>query len=64
MHELHYGHMHELHYGAFARTLELPFEIDDTLTKAEFQNGVLIVTVGKPSGIVGKVKNIPVKANA
>ena len=57
-------HMHELHYGAFARTLELPFEIDDTLTKAEFQHGLLIITVGKPSGMIGTIKNIPVKANA
>lgn len=38
----------ERHFGEFFRTFELPFEIDPSKIDATFNNGVLLVSLGRP----------------
>ena len=52
----------ERSYGAFARTVELPFEIDAAKVEANFDKGVLKVHVAKPPSAKKEVKKIAVKA--
>ncbi|WP_414476043.1 Hsp20/alpha crystallin family protein [Microvirga sp. M2] len=40
-------HFMERSYGTFQRTLQLPFTVDPEQVKADFENGVLTVTVPK-----------------
>jgi HSP20 family protein len=43
-------HFTERAYGTFQRILRLPFKVDATQVQARFDNGVLAVTLPKPSG--------------
>ncbi len=52
----------ERSYGLFSRTLELPAGIDPDAIKANLSNGVLKVTVPKPSP--AQVKTVQVKTAA
>jgi HSP20 family protein len=54
--------LYERSYGSFERTLELPAGIDPEAIKASLSNGVLKVTVPKPTP--AQVKKVEVKAAA
>jgi len=51
--------MKEISYGSFARTVSLPFEIDSDKTKASFSQGILSLTIEKPTENVSQTKVIP-----
>jgi len=38
----------ECHYGSFARTVQLPYEMDERSIKADLSNGVLTIRLAKP----------------
>ena len=50
----------ERSYGSFKRSLSLPFDIDGDKVKADFDKGVLTVTVGKPAEAVTSTKKVPI----
>ena len=54
-------HRVERSSGMFQRSMALPFDIDTNAVSAEFQNGVLTVTIAKPQDVVAKTKKIEVK---
>jgi HSP20 family protein len=51
----------ESSYGSFDRTVDLPAEVDENKTEAQFSNGVLTVTMAKSQEAKSKSKKIPVK---
>lgn len=53
-------HLHEQRYGAFERTLSLPTEVLADKAKADFEDGVLTITLPKAEEV--KPKTITVKA--
>jgi HSP20 family protein len=53
-------HLREQRYGTFERTLSLPTEIVADKAKAEFENGVLTITLPKAEEV--KPRTITVKA--
>jgi HSP20 family protein len=53
-------HMREQRYGAFERTLALPTAVVSDKAKAEFENGILTITLPKAEEV--KPKMITVKA--
>ena len=55
-------HRREIRYGAFSRAIALPSEVDDAKAEAEFQDGVLTVTLPKAEEV--RPKQIKVKAVA
>jgi len=54
----------ERHSGSFRRTTRLPFEIDPETVTAEISNGVLTVTVPKPTDMTQPAHRIEVKTAA
>lgn len=52
-------HRNERASGKFVRTIELPVEVDDTATQAEYRNGLLIITL--PKAAKARPKQIDVK---
>ena len=52
--------IHEQRWGAFERSLTLPTEVKADKAKAEFENGVLVVTLPKAEEV--KPKTVTVKA--
>ena len=54
---LHYA---ERRYGAFTRQLRLPFPAGDQDIKANFNRGVLIITVAKPAEAQASTRQIPI----
>jgi len=54
-------HRIERSSGSFYRMMTLPFEIDPDSVKAGVKDGILTVTVPKPSEIVEKTKKIKVE---
>ncbi len=54
-------HRVERSSGMFQRSMALPFDIDTDAVNAEYQNGVLTVTVAKPQEVVANTKKIEVK---
>jgi HSP20 family protein len=52
----------ESSYGSFDRLVDLPSEVDEEKTEAEFKNGVLTVKMPKSQEAKTKSKKIPVKA--
>lgn len=52
----------ERSYGSFHRVIQLPCEIDPDKVSAEYQNGVLTVTLPKPPEAVAHSRRIEVKA--
>ena len=55
-------HRREIRYGAFSRVIALPAEVDDAKAEAEFQDGVLTVTL--PKAEEARPKQIKVKVVA
>lgn len=53
-------HLHEMRYGYFSRSISLPVKVDSDKAKAEFENGVLKLTLPKSEEV--KPKTITVKA--
>jgi len=51
----------ESSYGSFDRIVDLPAEVDEEKTEAEFKNGVLAVKMSKSQEAKTKSKKIPVK---
>jgi HSP20 family protein len=52
----------ESSYGSFDRLVDLPSEVDEEKTEAEFKNGVLTIKMPKSQEAKAKSKKIPVKA--
>jgi HSP20 family protein len=50
----------ERSYGSFARSIELPVEVDESKAKAEFKKGVLRLTLPKRPGAQSRRKKIAV----
>ena len=50
----------EISYGTFSRTVPLPWELKFDDAKADFENGVLTVTVPKSSDEQGKKRKIAI----
>jgi HSP20 family protein len=50
----------ERSYGSFERAIALPAEVDESKAKAEFNNGVLRLTLPKKPGAPSRRKKIPV----
>ncbi len=59
--EGHRYHMRERRYGSFSRTISLPAKIDADKAKAEFENGVLTLTLPKIEEIKPKAIEVKVK---
>ncbi|HXF86210.1 MAG TPA: Hsp20/alpha crystallin family protein [Anaerolineales bacterium] len=53
-------HIREQHYGSFERSVMLPVEVQTDKAKAEFENGVLTITLPKAEAV--KPKTITIKA--
>lgn len=53
-------HLREQRYGAFERSVVLPVDVQTDKAKAEFQNGVLTITLPKAEAV--KPKTISIKA--
>jgi HSP20 family protein len=54
-------HRIERSSGMFQRSIALPFDIDTNTVSAEYQNGILTVSVPKPQEVVANTKKIEVK---
>ena len=54
----------ERSYGAFARSVELPFEIDASKVEASYDKGVLKLHITKPPGVRKEVKKISIRTAA
>ena len=51
-------HRRERNYGAFSRTIQLPFMVDTNKVKANFKNGVLLISL--PRAEADKPKKITI----
>ena len=54
-------HMREQRWGAFERAVVLPTEVVSDKAKAEFENGILIITLPKAEEVKPKIINIKAK---
>jgi len=57
-------HMQERSYGSFQRSLRLPFAPDQEKVTAQFDKGVLHVTLPRPEGQARKDNRIPIRGTA
>ena len=55
----HY-HRRERYWGEFARTIQLPTEVDAARSSATFRDGVLVATM--PKSEVSRTKRIPIQS--
>jgi HSP20 family protein len=55
-------HMVERSYGSFARSLRLPFAVDQDKVDARFEKGVLTVTLPKPPEVQQSTRRIAIKS--
>jgi HSP20 family protein len=55
-------HMVERSYGSFARSLRLPFKVDQDKVDARFDKGVLTISLPKPPEIQQSTKRIAIKS--
>lgn len=53
-------HLTERSYGSFSRSMTLPFDADPKKIKANFDAGVLKITLPKPPEVKSKVKKIAI----
>src|SRR4051794_19461086 len=56
-------HVVERAVGAFARTVRLPFPVDPTSVQADFENGVLTITLPKPAASRQRRQRIDVRGS-
>lgn len=54
-------YIREYRYGSFERSISLPVEVQSDKARAEFQNGILTVTLPKAEAVKPKTINIKVK---
>lgn len=54
-------YMTERSFGDFSRTIRLPYEVEASKVKAEFDDGVLTITIPAPKARVEKEKRIAIK---
>lgn len=54
----------ERSYGAYERSLSLPFEVDAKSVKAEYDKGVLHLTIPKPERVESKPQKVAIKSAA
>ena len=54
-------HMREQRWGSFERALTLPTEVVSDKAKAEFENGILTITLPKAEEVKPKIINIKAK---
>jgi HSP20 family protein len=54
-------HLREQRYGTFERTLRLPSDVQSDKAKAEFENGILTITLPKSEAVKPKIINIKAK---
>jgi HSP20 family protein len=57
-------HVMERSFGAFRRAIDLPFEPAADAVEANFENGVLYLSVKKPAALKQQQKSIEIKAGA
>lgn len=57
-------HRIERSSGSFQRSMMVPFKIDGDEVSADFNNGVLMVTIPKPPEVIAKTKKIEIKSAA
>lgn len=55
-------HLLERSYGAFERTIAIPFDIDSDKVEAQFEKGVLKVTLPKPPETKARSRKIAIKS--
>ena len=53
-------HIREQRYGSFERSVSLPVDVQTNMAKADFQNGILTITLPKAESV--KPKTISIKA--
>jgi HSP20 family protein len=53
-------HLTERSYGSFSRSMTLPFDADPAKIKADFKDGVLMISLPKPAEVKAKVKKIAI----
>jgi len=53
-------HIREQRYGSFERSISLPVDVQTDKAKADFQNGILTITLPKAESV--KPKTISIKA--
>ncbi len=56
------SYIHECSYGAFARSVQLPFDIDSKKVVAAFKNGILTVTIPVPAQVESKAQKVQITA--
>lgn len=54
-------HVMERSYGSFSRSIRLPYDIDPNAINAQFNKGLLKVTLPKPAEVKQKTVKIPIK---
>jgi len=54
-------HLREQRFGAFERAVRLPTEVQTEKAKAEFENGILTITLPKAEAVKPKTINIKAK---
>ena len=57
-------HVEERSYDSFYRSISLPFEPEDGAVDANFDKGVLHLTIKKPAKAIKTTKTIDIKAGA
>jgi HSP20 family protein len=57
-------HVQERSYGSFYRSMSLPFEPEDGAVEANFDRGVLHLTIKKPAKAIKTTKTIDIKTGA
>jgi len=53
-------HISECRYGSFARSVQLPYTIDESTIKADLKNGVLTIRLPKPETERARRHRVPV----
>lgn len=56
-------HLVERASGSFARSFQIPFEVEAKKVDATFENGLLTITIPKPKGESQKAQKVPIKQN-
>jgi HSP20 family protein len=57
-------HVYECSYGTFARSIQLPFDVEPKSVMADFKNGVLTVAIPVPATAQTKAQKVEIKSAA